>query len=417
MALFAEEIKCTPDTLLIDYVPFSTQERIQVCQKKIDGKFVKHGQEIIYNKDSSIKSKKYYQNDILTSPSILNKNEMTLIGSGMNSPDQDVIIANFESTCLLRMGGLRCWGADPGDGMNEDKKIPTQVLGLVSDVQSAGIDFLGTCVVVSGEVKCWRGVASFFVPELKDNKGVPVQIVGLSDVKKVTDTHYQFCVLTTNGIVKCRNQNVLPKWEELLINVKEISYQAERYCALMNAGNVYCWGNQDGFLRKDNNTPKKILGLNSEVKSIVSGIADFALMVDGSVKYWGTHMSPDGSDQFAFGSNSKNIAIQVPYLTSGVQEIASGSGYHSCVLMNDGGVKCWGLNTDGQLGDGTKINQSVPTQVKGLTSGVKAIAVGSDHSCALKNDGEVMCWGRNTHGQLGDGTTTTRIIPTKVVGL
>lgn len=417
MALFAEEIKCTPDTLLIDYVPSSTQERIQVCQKKIDGKFVKHGQEIIYNKDSSIKSKKYYQNDILTSPPLLNQKEINLIDPRKNDTEQEVIVANFESTCLLSNGGLRCWGANPGDGVNEDKKIPTQVLGLSSDVQSVNIDYRGTCVVVNELVRCWTDAASIFVPELKDNKGVPTQIMGLSNIKKVADSHYQFCVLTTNGVVKCKNHNGLTNWEEFLINVKAISFQTERYCALMNAGNVYCWGNQDGFLRKDNNTPKKILGLNSEVKAIISGIADFALMIDGSVKYWGTHISPDGADQFAFGTNSKNIAIQVPYLTSGVQAIASGSGYHSCVLMIDGGVKCWGLNTNGQLGDGTNINQSVPTQVKGLSSGVKAIAVGSEHSCALMINGEVMCWGRNTHGQLGDGTTTTRIIPTKVVGL
>jgi alpha-tubulin suppressor-like RCC1 family protein len=86
------------------------------------------------------------------------------------------------------------------------------------------------------------------------------------------------------------------------------------------------------------------------------------------------------------------------------------------VLLLTGGVKCWGSNSSGQLGDGTTTKRLTPTAVSGLSSGVAAIDAGSSHTCALLSTGGVKCWGNNYHGQLGDGTTTTRRTPTNVLG-
>lgn len=78
---------------------------------------------------------------------------------------------------------------------------------------------------------------------------------------------------------------------------------------------------------------------------------------------------------------------------------------HSCALTRQGGVKCWGYNTFGRLGDGTNETRNLPVDVVGLSSGVKAIAVGGDFTCAFTAGGGVKCWGYNAQGQLGDGTT------------
>ena len=83
----------------------------------------------------------------------------------------------------------------------------------------------------------------------------------------------------------------------------------------------------------------------------------------------------------------------------------------------DGGVQCWGDNSFGQLGDGTSTARSAPVPVAGLARGVAAIAAGSYHACALLSVGGVRCWGYNAIGQLGDGTTTDRKTPMPVVGL
>jgi alpha-tubulin suppressor-like RCC1 family protein len=86
--------------------------------------------------------------------------------------------------------------------------------------------------------------------------------------------------------------------------------------------------------------------------------------------------------------------------------------------MTGGGVKCWGLNREGQLGNGTTIDSSIPVDVSGLAGGATAITTGGGgHSCALTDGGGVKCWGANDVGQLGDGTTTNSSIPLDVEGL
>lgn len=90
---------------------------------------------------------------------------------------------------------------------------------------------------------------------------------------------------------------------------------------------------------------------------------------------------------------------------------------HTCMLTSAGKVACWGDNQYGQLGDGTTTNRSIPTNVRGLTDKVIAITTNWEHTCALTLVGNVKCWGYNHFGQLGDGTTTDRLIPTDVIGL
>ncbi|PKN23654.1 MAG: hypothetical protein CVU65_13865 [Deltaproteobacteria bacterium HGW-Deltaproteobacteria-22] len=95
----------------------------------------------------------------------------------------------------------------------------------------------------------------------------------------------------------------------------------------------------------------------------------------------------------------------------------SSGGEHTCAVKSDGSAWCWGRNYNGQLGDGTTTDRSVPTPVSGLSTGVTAISAGMYHTCVIKTDGSVWCWGNNGMGQLGDGTTTARLVPTAVPAL
>jgi alpha-tubulin suppressor-like RCC1 family protein len=98
-----------------------------------------------------------------------------------------------------------------------------------------------------------------------------------------------------------------------------------------------------------------------------------------------------------------------------VRVLVAGSA-HTCALTGVGRVLCWGDNSFGQLGDGTTEARVEPTPVVGLPSAPVGLAAGAVHTCALLADGTALCWGQNLHGQLGDGSTENRSRPTPVVG-
>ena len=99
-----------------------------------------------------------------------------------------------------------------------------------------------------------------------------------------------------------------------------------------------------------------------------------------------------------------------PASAATVAAVAAGLN-HTCALTTAGGLKCWGFNDFGQLGDATLTTRTTPVDVTGLTSGVVAVAAGRFHTCALTTVGGLKCWGSNFNGGLGDGTTTTHTTP------
>jgi len=140
------------------------------------------------------------------------------------------------------------------------------------------------------------------------------------------------------------------------------------------------------------------------------GNHSLTLKIDGTVWAWGVN----SVGQLGNGTTtSSNTPVQVSGLTV-VAAIAAG-GNHSLALKNDGTVWTWGHNVFGQLGNGTTTSSNTPVQV---LTGAKAIAAGYNHSLALKDDGTVWAWGYNLYGQLGDGTTTTNsITPVQVLNI
>jgi len=129
-----------------------------------------------------------------------------------------------------------------------------------------------------------------------------------------------------------------------------------------------------------------------------------ALMSQGGVRCWGSN----ANGQLGDGSRTDRASPPVVDALSGVMAVAAGVS-HTCALSTDGSVRCWGRGDSGQLGDGRPTTRMVPSDP--VLSGVKAIAAGRAHTCALTTSGGVRCWGANESGQLGDGSTTNRMRP------
>ena len=115
-------------------------------------------------------------------------------------------------------------------------------------------------------------------------------------------------------------------------------------------------------------------------------------------------------------SAGNNASLKLGFDLSKGLPVAAG-GRHSLALLSDGTIKAWGWNREGQLGDGTSNNSSnTAVSVSGITNAV-AVSSGDMHSLALLSDGTVKVWGYNGEGQLGDGTTISRLTPVTVSGI
>jgi alpha-tubulin suppressor-like RCC1 family protein len=312
-----------------------------------------------------------------------------------------VIAAGGEHTCAVpAMGGEMCWGGNVagqlGDGTEINCYFPDWVSGFDGGgVGAINVGYLHSCALVpsawspltGGGVKCWGWN---YYGQLGDgthafSQDFPVSVVGYatSGATALVLGESHTCILTTAGGVKCWGHNL--------------------YGELGNNSMVF-----------SSTLPVDVYGLSSGMVGITAGsFHTCALPSVGGAKCWGAN----GDGQLGDGTTiSSTVPVDVHGLTGNLIAMAGGT-FHTCALTATGGVKCWGLNSLGQLGDGTNENHHTPVDVVGLSSPVIAITAGNLHTCALTSAGSVMCWGYNLYGQLGDGTTTDSNTPVAVNGL
>jgi alpha-tubulin suppressor-like RCC1 family protein len=310
------------------------------------------------------------------------------------TPETIEVAAGYDHACLLRVDGtVACWGSDRfgqlGDGNQGDSAgsaAPVVVAGLTG-VQGITLGDGYACArLADGTAACWgldqRG-------QLGDgtigdgsilSRSFPAAVVGLSGVTALD------------------------------------SGEAHT-CALLDDGAVSCWGANDSGQLGDGttvsrSTPAVVPGLSDVVEISAGGQHTCARLADGTAACWGNDQRgqlgvvgpPNG-----FGISSPTV---VPGLADVVQIVAGGE--HTCARLRDGTASCWGANNNtGQLGDGTHTDRAAPAAVPGL-SGVAALALGQNHSCALLLDGTARCWGDDSDGQGGVGWEFAHAVPVKV---
>lgn len=199
----------------------------------------------------------------------------------------------------------------------------------------------------------------------------------------------------------------------------QIATSWNHVCAIDAGGGVWCWGfNLRGQLGNgtttDSTLPVAVTGLASGVAAVSAGVNETcAVTTSGGVKCWGWN----GQGQLGDGTTvDSSTPVDVVGLASGVARVAVGSS-HACALTVAGAVKCWGAAGRGQLGNGTNTASSTPVDVIGLASGATWITAGGGWSCAVASGGAVKCWGEGLYGELGTGVAGDSNVPVDVVGL
>lgn len=354
------------------------------------------------------------------------------------------VAADMSHTCAVTLGGgVKCWGANGygqlGNGTTTARTTPVDVDGLAVDIAAVTAGGYHTCALTtSGSAKCWGnnlygqlGAGTF------TDHYTPVTVSGsATGIADVTAGDYHTCALTTSGGVKCWGDNGYGQLGDgtfgksstpvavngLSSGVAAVAVGGYHTCALTTGGGVKCWGRNDHGQLGDGTwviryTPVVVSGLSSGVVAVVTGWGHTCALMDaargGGVKCWGFN----GYGQLGDGTTTDRLTpVAISGLSNDVASVVAG-GHHTCALTTAHRVKCWGRNEYGQVGDGTTISRSIPVGVGSLPSNVGSVTGGLYHTCAVMTGEGIKCWGDNSFGQLGDGTTTGRAIPVDVSGL
>ena len=367
---------------------------------------------------------------------------MSGFNSGVETPapliNWAVQVNTDQHTCVLTTsGGVECWGDNTfgqlGDGTTQERAIPTRVVGLPRGVQAVVVGALHTCVLTAaGAVWCWGRNDE---GQLGDGTQVPQRplpsiVAGLSDGwRGLAAGSDHTCALGESGDVKCWGSNYHGQLGDgtrqtrrtpvvvggLPPDVLALSARGGHTCATTANGRAYCWGyNRQGQLGDgttvDRSTPVALASPINGISVVSAGGNHTCVLVQGQVQCWGSNSYGQLGDGTTRDRLTPGPVIMLPMT---VNNLSAGSG-HTCALLADGSAWCWGENSFGQLGDGTTIRRLMPVAVANMEETVNGISVGVQHTCAITTAGGVKCWGANLYGELGDGTLRDHYTPTDV---
>jgi alpha-tubulin suppressor-like RCC1 family protein len=373
------------------------------------------------------------------------------------------VSAGVDSTCAVRgaRGLVACWGDNDygqlGDGTITPRTTPVLVVGLLEPAMEVRLNTIGVtpgangsaCARTAGAVYCWgtnyygqlgtgstvptsaltpRVVPGFPTP----SSGLSMSIGTITGNIDVTFQHVcasqswidgtprraQYCwgnnfagqITPFFGIGTVMPPTSSMTWPSTSEDMR-VAAGMQHTCFLgITTREVRCFGNNARFALGTTGS-----GTSSTISAIdfveIDAGWDFncARRSGGGVRCWGA----DDHGQLGDGAPLADRAAPADVTGLGGATGISVGTRHACAVLGSGQVWCWGRNSSGQLGNGTTTDSAVPVMVSGLTD-ARQVSAGGDHSCAIRATGRVVCWGRNDRGQLGNGTMTQSPVPVVV---
>jgi alpha-tubulin suppressor-like RCC1 family protein len=344
------------------------------------------------------------------------------------------ISAGDSHSCgLSSTGQAYCWGKGGNGQLGNDTIISTITPSLVSGgltFSSISVGFQHTCALTTaGAAYCW---GNDFRGQLGDGattlgSRTPSPVSGGYTFSSISAGREHTCAVTTAGAAYCwgfdeygqlgddaltatGSSSATPSPVSGGYTFSSISAGRFHTCGLNVVGKAYCWGEDssgqlgDDTLTTDSTTPTPVDG-GYVFSSISAGdLHSCAVTTAGAAYCWGS----DFSGQLGNGA-VPSVALIAPSAVSGghtFSSVEAGSN-HTCALTTAGLAYCWGADTDGQLGDGATTTGATEPSAVANGSTYSSLTAGGSHGCGVTTAGVAYCWGADTDGQLGDGTTST----------
>jgi len=317
-------------------------------------------------------------------------------------------IGRYHACAILELGSVRCWGFGGGGSLGYagedtigDDETPAAAgpvdLGPGRTAVALSAGWFHTCALLDhGDVRCW-------------GLGLDGRL-GYGNALTIGDDEAP----SAAGPV-----NLGPGR-----TARAIAAGGAHTCAILDTGAVRCWGfGIDGRLGYgdqntigDNEAPAAVgpvmLGTGRTAAAITAGNAHTcALLDDGTVRCWGNARFGQVGSGNTFTFSATQTPDTLPLVALGGAAVAISAGdFHTCALLAGGAVRCWGVGLNGRLGYGntnTIGDDETPDAAGPVDLGRPAVAIsaGADHTCAVLDDGTVRCWGAGHDGQLGYGNT------------
>ena len=317
---------------------------------------------------------------------------------------------------------------DPAKGATSFAKAKPIAGPPFSGVAQVALGDVHSCArKIDGTVWCW-GDNSFQTlgDGTSEQRGAPTQVVGLHDVAELAVAGLHSCARVSDA-VWCWGRNGLgvvgdgttidrpsPVAVVGLAGAAQIAVATSRSCARLVDETVRCWGNTEWSVKSTAHELAPIpMGRLSHVAQLALGWSHACARADdGSTSCWGTNVFGGCGD----GTELNEVAFPTPVAGDHrFTRVAVGQG-HTCAIDEKAKLWCWGSNSHGQLGDGTTTRHLVPAEVPALGDVVQ-VTLNWESTCTLRATGEVLCWGGNEYGELGDGTTSARSTPAPIAGM